>query len=253
MTKSPMAAAMWVGLWMVAAATPAAARDLNFVGQEYPPFNWVEGGEVRGGMLEVLKKACEKLKHNCKFSIVPLARGVQMLEDGAVDGVMSLIPNEERAKYANFSPTLVVSNLAYFGAKGKAKKAASLKDLEGWTVGAVRGSTSYKLAAEHQKQIKTMTLVEEVNNETMVKKLQGGRYGDKGAIMGGDAVLGFEAKKIKLDLELVLNGDAQGFTTAFSKKSVDAATLAEFNKTLEAMKKSGEVKSVLDKFSLKME
>lgn len=249
MTKPTYAAAaLCVALGLV---TPAVARDLNFVGQEYPPFNWSEGGEVKGGMVEVLKKACEKLKHNCKFSIVPLARGVAMLEDGTVDGVMSLIPNPDRAKFANFSPTLVVSNLAYFGVKGKAKKLTGLKDLEGWTVGAVRGSTSYKLAAEHQKQIKTMTLVEEVNNETLVKKLQGGRYGDKGAIMGGDAVLEFEARKAKLDLELVWNSDAQGFTTAFSKKSVDDATLGEFNKTLEAMKKSGEVKAILTKFSLK--
>ena len=232
-------------------ATPAMAKDLSFVGQDYPPFNWNEGGEVKGGMVEVLKKACDKLKHTCKFSIVPLARAVQMLEDGSVDGVMSLIPNADRAKFANFSPTIVVSNLSYFGAKGKAKKIASLTDLEGWTVGAVRGSTSYKLATEHQKQVKNLTLTEEVNNETLIKKLQGGRYGDKGAIMGGDAVLEFEAKKVKLDLELVWNSDAQGFTTAFSKKSVDAATLAEFNKTLDGMKKSGEVKTILEKFSLK--
>ena len=232
-------------------ATPAMARDLSFVGQEYPPFNWIEGGEVKGGMVEVLKKACEKLKHTCKFSILPLARAVQMLEDGSADGVMSLIPNADRAKFANFSPTVVVSNLGYFGVKGKTRKLNSLKDMEGWTVGAVRASSSLKLAIENQKQVKGMTVVEEVNNETMVKKLQGDRYGDKGAIMGGDAVLDYEAKKAKLELELVLNGEAQGFTTAFSKKSVDAATPAEFNKTLEAMKKSGEVKTILGKFSLK--
>jgi polar amino acid transport system substrate-binding protein len=232
-------------------ATPAMAKDLSFVGQEYPPFNWVDGGEVKGGMVEVLKKACEKLKHNCKFSILPLARAVKMLEDGSADGVMSLIPNADRAKYANFSPTIVVSNLAYFGVKGKTKKVGSLKDMEGWTIGAVRASSSLKLATENQKQVKSMTVIEEVNNETLIKKLQGDRYGDTGAIMGGDAVLDYEAKKAKLDLELVLNGEAQGFTTAFSKKSVDAATLAEFNKTLEAMKKSGEVKTILTKFALK--
>lgn len=235
------------------AATPAHARELTFVGQEYPPFNWNEGGEVKGGMTEVIKSACEKLKHTCKFSIMPLARAIQMLEEGSVHGVMSLIPNEDRARYANFSPTIVVSSLAYFGVKDKTKKLSALKELDGWTVGAVRGSTSHKLAAEHQKQIKGMVLVEEVNNETLIKKLQGGRYGDKGAVIGGDAVLAYEAKKAKLDLDMVLNGDAQSFTTAFSKKSVDAATLAEFTKVLEAMKKSGEVKAILSPFSLKTE
>ncbi len=242
------AAALCCALLM---ATPAMAKDLNFVGQEYPPFNWNEGGEVKGGMVDVLKKACEKLKYNCKFGIVPLARAIQMLEDGSADGVMSLIPNADRAKFANFSPTIVLSSLSYFGVKGKTQKVSSLNDLEGWTVGAVRASSSLKLAVANQKQLKNMTVVEEVNNETLIKKLQGARYGDKGAIIGGDAVLEFEAKKVKLDLDLILGGEAQGFTTAFSKKSVDAATFAELTKTLEGMKKSGEVKAILEKFSLK--
>ncbi len=232
-------------------ATPAMAKDLSFVGQDYPPFNWNEGGEVKGGMVEVMKKACEKLKYTCKFSIVPLARAMQMLEEGTADGVLSLIPNADRAKFAHFLPTIVLSNLSYFGAKGKVKKVGSLNDLEGWTVGAVRASSSLKMALANQKQLKNMTVVEEVNNETLIKKLQGDRYGAKGAILGGDAVLEYEAKKVKLDLELVLSGEAQGFTTAFSKKSVDAATFAELTKTLEGMKKSGEVKVILEKFSLK--
>lgn len=234
-------------------STPAIAKDLSFVGQDYPPFNWLEGGEVKGGMFEVMRSACEKLKHNCKFGIVPLARGIAMLQDGTADGVMSLIPNAERGTYSNFLPTIVVSPIAYFGAKGKVPKVASLKEMEGWSVGAVRASSSLKIATENQKLTKNMTIIEEVNNETLVKKLQGGRYGEKGAIIGGEAVLEFEAKKTKMELELVLAGEAQKFTTAFSKKSVDAQTLADFTKTIDDMKKSGEVKTLLAKFGLKTE
>lgn len=234
-------------------STPALAKDLMFVGQEYPPFNWTEGGEVKGGMVEVWKKACEKLKFNCKFGIVPLARAINMLEEGTTHGVMSLIPNAERAVYASFSPTIVVSNLGYYGAKGHTKPVSSLKDMEGSTVGAVRASSSLKMALAHQKQVKNLTIVEEVNNETLVKKLQGHRYGDKGVILGGDAVLEYEAKKLNLEMALVFNGDPQGFTTAFSKKSVDAQTFAELTKTLDAMKKSGETKLILDRFSLRAE
>ncbi|MDP3653433.1 MAG: transporter substrate-binding domain-containing protein [Rhodoferax sp.] len=231
------------------------AKDLVFVGQDYPPFNWAEGNEVKGGMAEVMKKACEKLRYNCKFSIVPLARAIKMLEDGSADGgadgVMSLIPNAERGAFATFSPTLVVSTLAYFGSKGKVKKVGSLKELDGWTVGVARASTSSKMVLEHKKQVPTLTVVEEVTNETMVKKLQGDRYGDKGAIFGGDAILEYEAKQAKLEIDMILSGGAQNFTTAFSKKSVDAQTFTALTQTLEGMKKSGEVKAILDKFGLK--
>lgn len=240
-----------VALMFMFISAPTLANDLVFVGQDYPPFNWVEAGEVKGGMVEVMNKACEKLKYNCKFAIVPLARGIRMLEAGTADGVMSLIPNAERAVYADFSPTIAVTNLTYFGLKGKVKKVDSLKDLEGWTVGAVRASTSLKIARENQKQLKSMNIVEETHNKQMILKLQAGRYGEKGAIFGGAAVLEFEAKKHQVELEAVLIDTNQGFTTAFSKKSVDAQTFADFNTTLETMKKSGEIKLILDKFDLK--
>jgi ABC-type amino acid transport substrate-binding protein len=38
--------------------------------------------------------------------------------------------------------------------------------------------------------------------------------------------------------------------TAFSKKKVDEAGLKEFAKTIEEMKASGEIKKILDKYSL---
>lgn len=240
-----------VALTILFISTPALAKDLSFLGQDYPPLNWVEAGEVKGGMFEVMNKACEKLKHNCKFSIVPLARAMKMLEAGTTDGVMSLIPNAERAVYANFSPVIVTTNLTYFGLKGKVKKVDSLRDLEGWTVGAVRASTSLKIAIENQKQIKSMTIVEESHNKQMILKLQAGRYGEKGAIFGAEAVLEYEAKKHQVELEAILIDTSQGFTTAFSKKNVDAQIFDDFARTLEAMKKSGEMKLILDKFNLK--
>ena len=245
----------WLMALLVAApvVTPAAAKDLLIIGQDYPPFNWMDAGTVKGGMVDVLRKACEKLKFNCKFSIVPLARGMPMLEDGSADAVMSLIPNAERAVYAQFSPTLVVQNMGYFALKGKAKPMTSLSDLSGWTVGAVRGSASLRMAREHQKQVKDLVLVEEVSNETLINKLLGERYGDKGAVMSGDAVLGFNARRAHVALEMLWSAEPQGFTTAFSKKSVDAQTFADITKTLEAMKKSGELKALLDKYALKSE
>jgi polar amino acid transport system substrate-binding protein len=231
-------------------SAPAIAKDLSIVGQEYPPFNWTEGGEIKGGMFEVMKAACEKLRYNCKFSLVPLPRAMEMLEEGHADGVMSLVPTPDRARFANFSPTIVTSSLSYLGAKGKVKKVDNLSGLDGWTFGTVRGSASFKMAVEHQKQVKGMNLIEENSNSTVVKKLQGGRYGDKGAIVGGDAVLSYEARKINLELEQILVGQVQSFVTAFSRKSVDEPTLAELTRVLNGMKKSGEMKGILEKFSL---
>ena len=240
----------WLAVLALALTTPLGATELHFLGQEYPPYNWSQDGRVQGGMVDVLRTACDKLHYRCTFTIVPLARALKMLEHGEADAVMSLSPNAERAAYAHFSPTLVVDNLAYFGLPGSAGQANSLQDLRTWTVGGVRGSTSLKKARENRLLIPDQILVEEVNSATLVRKLQAGRYGSQGAIIGGEAVLRHEAKIIGLELSAVWTLERQQFMTAFSRQNVDAQTLNAFFRTLDAMKKSGATRELLLPYGL---
>lgn len=75
----------------------ASAKDFLFVGQDYPPFNYLEGKEVKGGTVDVIKVVCNRLKHRCGFRVgVPLARALDMFKKNQVDGFLSLVPSEER-------------------------------------------------------------------------------------------------------------------------------------------------------------
>lgn len=239
-----------VAILAIALVGPVSGTELRVLGQEYPPFNWSVDGQFQGGMIDVLRAACDKLHYRCQFTSVPLARAMKMLEYGEADAVMSLIPNAERAVYAHFSPAIVVDRLAYFGIAGGTPRARSLGELKGWTIGAVRGSNSLLRARENQ-QLVEQAIVEEVNNETLVRKLQAGRYGPQGAIIGGEAVLHFEARKIQLELEPVVTLNDQNFIIAFSRQSVDSTTMDALNKALAAMKKSGELRTLLGKYGLK--
>ena len=129
-------------------------------------------------------------------------------------------------------------------------RANSLQDLRTWTVGGVRGSTSLKKARENRLLIPDQILVEEVNSATLVRKLQAGRYGSQGAIIGGEAVLRHEAKIIGLELSAVWTLERQQFMTAFSRQNVDAQTLNAFFRTLDAMKKSGATRELLLPYGL---
>lgn len=241
----------WIAVLALALSAPLGATEIHFLGQEYPPYNWSQDGRVQGGMVDVLRAACDKLHYRCTFTIVPLARAMQMLERGEADAVMSLIPNDERANYSVFSPAIVADSLAYFGVRGAAQRASQLQALQGWTIAGVRGSSSLRVARENQRQVAEQTIVEEVNNETLVRKLQAGRYGNAGAIIGGEAVLRFEARKVGLKLDPVLTLDTQRFVTAFSPARVDAATREALFATLLAMKKSGELRELLRPYGLK--
>lgn len=75
----------------------ALAKEFLFVGQDYPPFNYLDGKDIKGGTVDVLKIVCSRLKHRCGFRVgVPLARALDMFKKNQVDGFLSLVPSEER-------------------------------------------------------------------------------------------------------------------------------------------------------------
>lgn len=238
------------------------ANELVFVGQDYPPFNWIEQEQLNGGMLELVQQACKKLNQNCKFQIMPLARGLKMMEDGFVDGVLSLSPNRDREAYSNFSQALITSRIVYFtkandeqkdlSKKTNFKKVKNLNDLQGYTVGVIRGSSSAKTVLKHKLTIPQLTVVEESTNEILVKKIDNDRYGAKSAIAGSEDVIGFVAGQNKVKLEPLLNVDSQTFMIAFSKKRISNELFKDFKKVFSQMKQNGEVKKILDKYSLKL-
>ena len=229
----------------------ALAKDFSFAGQDFPPFNYQEGAEVKGAVVDVMKKLCEELKHTCTFSILPLVRAWKVLEDGEIHGVLSMLPNPERNLLANFSPTVAVTDVSYMSVKDTAKL-KNYKELAGWTVAGIRASTLIKIVQKHNEEVKTMDIKEEVSNEALVLKLTGGIYGKKSAILGSEDVLNHIAKKAAVQIEPILKLEAQEFKIAFSKKKVDEKDLAAFNKALEGLKKSGALKKILEPYSLRM-
>ncbi|MGQ0710122.1 MAG: substrate-binding periplasmic protein [Rhodoferax sp.] len=240
-----------LALWGTLLGSSAAlAQELHFVAQDYPPFNWEESGTVRGGMADILRGACQRLRQPCRISVVPLARAIRMLEDGTTPGVLSLIPNPTRMAFSSPSPILVYSDLVYAGLP-QTPALSGLPDLQGWSVGVVRASTSGGVAAQHQKQVPGMVLVEEVNNETLVRKLQGGRYGAQGAIFGGWDVLAHVAARAGVALHPLYKADTHGFCIMWSHKGMDASLRARFDQTLQDMLRSGEVKALLQPYGLR--
>jgi polar amino acid transport system substrate-binding protein len=254
--KNILMMAVVLALQPLAFGAEAAKEEkvYKFIGQEYEPFNWTEADKFKGGMYDVVKKACEKMKIKCSFESIPMKRVIAMLEDGSTDGVMSLLKNPDREAYSVISTPIISSNMSYFGVKGKFKNIKKLEELKGSTVGAVQTSTAEKIALVHKEELKDFTVVGETGLPIVMSKLAAGRYGDKGLAISNEDVFKTAAKKEKItNLEEVFVAKTDGFGVAFSKKAVDQAFIDKFNATIEKMKKSGELKKILKPFGLKAE
>jgi ABC-type amino acid transport substrate-binding protein len=191
-------------------------------------------------------------KDNCTVDIVPLKRAMTLLENGEIHGVISLLKNAERDGFANISPTVIKSDMIYVTASDKAK-AGSVAELKGWTIGAVASSSSAKIATANAKEAgEGAKVVEDSDNDTVVKKLANNRYGDKGAAIINEDVLTFLSKKNAVsNIKKMFVAKSDDFGIYFSKKTVDKADLEKFSSALEQLKKNGEINKILKKYNFK--
>ncbi len=228
------------------------ARDFLIVGQPYPPFFSEDKKQFEGGMADAMKEVCTELKYNCKFEVVVQARALKMLEDGDTDAVLNLISIPEREVYAHFAPPMIASNIVYMAHPNKKMpKMTSTKDLAGWTVVAVRKSASLMIAKKHQAEVKTITINEVTDNETLVEKLLNDQDGPKTLVIGSEDVLNYLADKKRIKLDAILNADEQQFTIGLSKKKVPAAEAELIDKAISKLKANGVLKKAFERYQLR--
>lgn len=226
------------------------AKNFTIAGQNFPPFNWEENKIITGGMTDIMTEACKELKHTCKFEIIPLARALKLLEDGELDAVMTLIPNPEKMAYFSYSPPMSATKVSIMAnKKSNFPKLKNINDLAGWTVAGIRSSVILKNV---QKQLGTKaTIREEVDNNTLVQRLNNNQYGNKAVVVGSEDVLNYFTTKENANIEPIYNIEENEFTVAFSKKKITAEEIEGFNKAISELKKNGTIKKILAKYNLR--
>lgn len=90
------------------------SEHLHFVTFNYFPTMYKEGEVLKGGAIEVVKEAFRRMDVDITIEMLPLARGLLMLESGEVDGMFTLYKTEEREKYAYYPEMPVLSRIISF-------------------------------------------------------------------------------------------------------------------------------------------
>lgn len=232
---------------------PQTDVTYKFIMQEYEPFNWTENGQVYGGMYEVTKMICHRMKISCSFEALPMKRVISMLEEGSTHGVLSLIENSNRASFTILSDPIIDSKMSYFSLNDSFKKVTSLSQLKGGKVGVVETSSAEKLVEKHREQIKDLTIVPETGLQVVMNKLLMKRYGEKGLVFANEDVFRFSLRKQKTtNVKVVFSEKPEKFRIGFSKKSVSNDFVKNFNIQIKKLRKSGELSKILRSYHLKM-
>ncbi|MGL1864190.1 MAG: transporter substrate-binding domain-containing protein [Pseudodesulfovibrio sp.] len=232
----------------VSTAKAVGPNDLTYMTEQYPPFNYEEGGELKGlavDLLDAVLKEMGSSKSKSDFNLLPWAQGYKRVQSETNTCLFSMTMTDARKPLFKWVGPVISTKIAIIAKKGSGVKINSAADLGKYKYGVIRDDVAQQLLMDVGIGADNMDITSK--NESNIKKL------DKGRI---DA-WGYEESSAKFQLKLAgLNPD--DFETvyilkdgtlqfAFSKDVPDAL-IADFQKALDAVKAKGVQQQIVDKY-----
>lgn len=230
------------------------ATTLRFTTQDFAPFSYNVNGMVAGPAQEIIAAACNKIRAQCTFALLPWARAQQEVADGTAHGMFVIGWNKPRAEVLHFSPPLMKTEYGFFVGAGSKLDYRDLTDIQGMMI-AVYGpsNTSKTLEALQEKMVsqnmKPVAIDMRPDDEAGFKKLAASRVD---AVFSNREVGFALAAKLGLREKVRYAGKTSdlNYYVGFGKKHSDPKTLSEFDSAVRALMKDGTAKRILDKFEM---
>ncbi len=96
-----------------------SADTLKIVSLQYPPYQYIEDGIIKGCAYEIIEEVFKRLGYNFDMEIIPWSRALYSLQNGKADAVFTIYKTEEREKYLDFTKEVLINQeIALFKLKG---------------------------------------------------------------------------------------------------------------------------------------
>ena len=217
-----------------------AAKKVYVVGTnaEYPPFEYVENGEIAGFDAEIIKEAAKRMGIEYKWLNTNFDGLIPALQTKKIDIViagMSVTP--EREKAVNFSVPYLTSKVAIItNSKNPIK---DMNDLSGKSYGVELGTT--KASA---RKIAGAEVIPFSYTTGALVALKSGKI--DGMVLDESVSLKYIEKNPELALVGVMEGEPKA--VAFNKD--DKELMENFSKVLEEMMADGTVAELREKYKI---
>lgn len=247
-----------IGLFpMTLAAIPAFSADLTIVGEENPPYEFVENGKVVGIDIDVANAVLAKMDVKANFAVLPWVRAWRMVEEGAADAVLSTSRKAEREPFVIYpKEDMWFSEFVFFTQsatkKGDTMTLEAARDAH-LKIGVIRGnsySDAFWTVFPKQADGRPNAQLEEANDiDNNLRKLVAKHIDlfiiSKNAGLYTAKLLGIGRDVAHYDNILFSKGYPMPFVV--KSKTPDIKSMADkFEAGLVALKKSGEYQKILD-------
>lgn len=238
-------AAVLVGSALTAAtviAEPAQAQEpLRIITEEYPPYNYTDQGKITGLSTEVVEAVLKELKLQGSIQSLPWARGYDTARNASGVLIYSIGRTREREALFKWVGVIAPTDYYLYALPGRPLKIDSLDMAKQYQIATVNQDVGEQFLVAHGF-VKGQNLQSSVKYELNYQKLKLGRVdlwimseltANHLARSAGDDPAKTLAKVYRIpDLS------SEGYYMAFGAQTPDA-TVAQFRKALETIKKNG--------------
>lgn len=157
--------------FLAAGAIVAHAKDWKevriAVEGVYPPFNYIDKGQLTGFDVDIAKALCAKMDVKCTFTTQEWDGMIPGLMAGKYDAIVSSMrATDERRKKVDFSNKYYDTSARFIAAKDSAITDVSPKGLAGKTI-AVQGATTQETLLQDLYKDSTIKTYKSVDNANM--------------------------------------------------------------------------------------
>ncbi len=223
--------------------TSAMAGTFKIMTEEYPPFNYTDGGQLTGLSTDVIIELAKKVGNPTEIELLPWARGYGLIQkqDGLI--LYSMTRTEAREDMFKWVGPVASNKWVFFAKKGSGITLSSIDDAK--KIGKI-GAYKDDAAEAFLKAEGFTNLDSVVNDEQNVPKLMADRINlwIVGELQG---IYKAKAKGVSDKLEKVLDVKNTQLYIAFSKNTSDEE-IAKWQAALDAMKADGSYDKIVKKY-----
>lgn len=157
-------------------------RVITVASEVFPPYQYMENGQMVGPMVVIMQKACAAAKLQCNFVMLPWVQALQGAENGDYEVLFSILDSPVRRDKFVMGPPMVASAYAAFVLSRNPWVYSSPASLKGLTIAAYGPSGTSFVAQELAAQGGATVDV----NKTMLESFQRlveGAYGPDGVVI----------------------------------------------------------------------
>lgn len=235
-------------LLLISSASGEVNKKIVFTTQDFKPFSYLEGNEVAGPAVDIIRATCDQIRIEPVFKLYPWPRAQAMVRGGQANGMFVIGWNEERSKWLYFSPPILDTEYGFFIRVDNSLELNDLSMLDGYIIGVFGPSNTSRSLEKIQKQVPGIKIDMTPDDKACFTKLSIGRiqavYSNKDV---GFNWLG------QLNYDNIRYAGAQKklkYYIGFSKAYNDQNLVDRFNQAFLTLHKQGRIQDILNHYNM---